>query len=73
MWNRKEVFGRDAESWARISLFYCCFYMALAGLFQCMLGVFMALIDKRMPTYYNQFSVMSRQAIDGHILGVQVK
>lgn len=72
IWNseRKELFGRDAESWARISLFYCCFYMALAGLFACMVAVFMAIIDKRMPTYHSQYGVMGRQAIDGRIVGV---
>ena len=71
-WNpeRKEFFGRDGESWAKISLFYCCFYMALAGIFACMVAIFMAIIDKRMPTYYNQYSVMGHQAVDGVTTGV---
>jgi hypothetical protein len=72
IWNpeRKEVLGRGSESWVRISLFYCCYYMALAGFFTCCVAVFMAIIDKRMPTYAEKHSVMSRQAVDGHIVGV---
>lgn len=72
VWNpdKKEFLGRDGESWARISLFYCCFYMALAGLFACMLAIFMAIIDKRIPTYPNEFSVMANQRINDRIVGV---
>lgn len=71
-WNpvKKEVFGRDGESWAKISLFYACFYMALAGIFAVMLAIFMAIIDKRQPTYYNEFSVMWQQKVEVTHVGV---
>ena len=72
IWNpvKKEVFGRDGESWARISLFYACFYMFLAGIFAVQVAIFMAIIDKRMPTYYNEFSVMWQQKVDTVHVGV---
>ena len=71
-WNpdKKEVFGRDGESWSKISLFYACFYMTLAGIFAVMLAIFMAIIDKRMPTYHNEFSVMWQQKVDVVHVGV---
>lgn len=72
VWNpdKKEVFGRDAESWSRISLFYACFYMMVAGIFALMLAIFMAIIDKRMPTYCNEFSVMWQQKVNVDHVGV---
>jgi sodium/potassium-transporting ATPase subunit beta len=72
IWNpeRKEVLGRDGESWAKFSLFYACFYMFLAGMFAAMVAVFMAIIDKRMPTYHNEFSVMWQQKVDVTHVGV---
>lgn len=72
IWNpdRKEIFGRDGLSWAKLGLFYACFYMAIAGLFCTMLAIFMAIIDKREPTYYNQFSVMWAQKVNLESVGV---
>ena len=72
VWNpeKKEVLGRDGESWAKISLFYACFYLFLAGIFAAMLAVFMAIIDKRMPTYHNEFSVMWQQKVNLLHVGV---
>ncbi len=72
IWNpeKKEVCGRDGESWAKISLFYACFYMCLAGFFAVMIAIFMAIIDKRIPTYYNEFSVMWQQKVDVTHVGV---
>lgn len=67
---KKEVMGRDGESWAKISLFFACFYMFLAGMFAVMLAIFMAIIDKRMPTYYNEFSVMWQQKVEVTHVGV---
>jgi len=72
LWNpeKKEVCGRDGESWAKISLFYACFYMCLAGLFAVMVAIFMAIIDKRIPTYHNEFSVMWQQKVEVTHVGV---
>ena len=67
---KKEVFGRDGLSWARLGLYYACFYMTLAGVFAVMVAVFMAIIDKRMPTYHNEFSVMWQQKVDATPVGV---
>ena len=72
VWNpqTKEFCGRDGESWAKMSLFYFCFYIGIATFFASFLAVFMAIIDKRIPTYSSYSNVMSRQAIDGKIIGV---
>jgi hypothetical protein len=72
LWNpeKKEICGRDGESWAKISLFYACFYMFLAGIFAIMIAIFMAIIDKRMPTYHNEFSVMWQQKVEVTHVGV---
>jgi sodium/potassium-transporting ATPase subunit beta len=72
LWNpdTKEVMGRDGASWAKLSLFYFCFYVTLAFIFAAMLLIFWAIIDKRIPPYSNQSSVMARQAINGRIVGV---
>ena len=72
VWNpdKREICGRDGLSWARIGLFYACFYMFIAGLFCTMVAVFMAIIDKREPTYYNDFSVMWHQKVDDLHVGV---
>lgn len=67
---KKEIFGRDGLSWAKLGLFYACFYMAIAGVFCTMVAIFMAIIDKREPTYYNEFSVMSAQKVDLTYVGV---
>jgi sodium/potassium-transporting ATPase subunit beta len=68
--DKKEIFGRDGLSWAKLGLFYACYYMTLAGLFCTMLAIFMAIIDKREPTYYNDFSVMWQQKVDDYHVGV---
>lgn len=72
IWNpaNKEFLGRDGLSWAKISLFYFCYYLALAALFASMLSIYMAIIDKRTPPYTGKSNVMNRQAIDGKIVGV---
>lgn len=71
-WNshKKEFFGRNGKSWAKISLFYFCFYASLASIFAAFLAIFMAIIDKRIPTYTIHSNAMSRQAIDGKVIGV---
>jgi hypothetical protein len=65
LWNpdRKEVCGRDGLAWARLGLYYGCFYLTIAGLFSVMVAIFMAIIDKREPTYYNQYSVFNEQKV----------
>lgn len=68
--DRKEVFGRDGLSWAKLGLFYACFYMCIAGVFCTMLAIFMAIIDKREPTYFNDFSVMWQQKVETVHVGV---
>lgn len=72
LWNsqKKEFCGRNGKSWAKISLFYFCFYIGLASFFAAFVAVFMAIIDKRTPTYTGLSNVMSRQAINGKIIGV---
>ena len=44
--------------------------MFLAGIFAVQVAIFMAIIDKRMPTYYNEFSVMWQQKVDTVHVGV---
>lgn len=40
------VMGRNGSSWAKIGLFYICFYSFLAGFFAAMLAVFLTTIQK---------------------------
>jgi sodium/potassium-transporting ATPase subunit beta len=40
------VMGRNGNSWAKIGLFYICFYSFLAGFFAAMLAVFLTTINK---------------------------
>jgi len=47
----REVFGRDGLAWAKIGLFYFVWFMFLAGLFASFVGIFMAIVDKRIPPY----------------------
>jgi hypothetical protein len=47
----REVCGRDGISWAKIALFYFVWFMFLAGLFASFVGIFMAIVDKRIPPY----------------------
>ena len=47
----REVCGRDGLAWAKIGLFYFVWFMFLAGLFATMVAIFMAIVDKRIPTY----------------------
>jgi hypothetical protein len=56
---RKEFFGRDGASWAKISIFYAVFYLLLCALFTALLMIFMKTIDINKPTYFNEQSVMA--------------
>ena len=47
----REVCGRDGLAWAKIALYYFVYLMFLAGLFASFVAIFMAIIDKRIPTY----------------------
>jgi hypothetical protein len=47
----REVCGRDGLGWAKIGLFYFVWFMFLAGLFASLVAIFMAIIDKRIPSY----------------------
>jgi sodium/potassium-transporting ATPase subunit beta len=40
------VMGRNGSSWAKIGLFYICFYAFLAGFFAAMLAVFLSTIQE---------------------------
>lgn len=47
----REVCGRDGLAWAKIALYYFVYFMFLAGLFASFVAIFMAIVDKRIPTY----------------------
>ena len=55
----REVCGRDGLSWAKISLFYFVWFMFLAGLFASFIGIFMAIVDKRIPPYRGNSSAIA--------------
>ena len=55
----REVFGRDGLSWAKIALFYFIWCMFLAGLFASFVGIFMAIVDKRIPPYRGNSSAIA--------------
>jgi sodium/potassium-transporting ATPase subunit beta len=63
MYNKetREVIGRDGMSWAKISLFYFVFYSILASLFVGLVAVFVATLDRQVPTYYAKSSVMDNR------------
>ncbi|CAF4283248.1 unnamed protein product, partial [Adineta steineri] len=45
----REVLGRDGLSWAKIAFYYFAWFMLLAGIFASFVGIFMAIVDKRIP------------------------
>ncbi|CAF0921117.1 unnamed protein product [Didymodactylos carnosus] len=47
------------EVCAKISLFYFVWFMLLAGIFASLLGIFMAIIDKRIPTFRGNSSALA--------------
>ncbi len=55
----REVCGRDGLSWAKIGLFYFIWCMFLAGLFASFVGIFMAILDKRIPPYRGNSSALA--------------
>ena len=54
----KECIGRDGASWAKVSVCYMVFYAGLASFFIALMGVFLATMSFKVPTYYNEKSVM---------------
>jgi hypothetical protein len=55
----REVCGRDGLAWAKIGLFYFVWLMFLAGLFASLVGIFMAIVDKRIPTFRGNSSAIA--------------
>lgn len=55
----REVFGRDGLSMAKIGLFYFLWFMSVAGLFASFVGIFMAIVDKRIPPYRGNSSAIA--------------
>ncbi|XP_046676077.1 sodium/potassium-transporting ATPase subunit beta-2-like isoform X2 [Homalodisca vitripennis] len=53
LWNSetKQFLGRTAGSWAKILLFYCCFYACLIGFFSAMLAIFYQTLDMKVPKW----------------------
>lgn len=66
LWNNetKEFCGRDGASWGKVSLFYAIFYLLLGGFFVGMLAVFVQIMPKDVPTYYNEASVMASRGVN---------
>jgi sodium/potassium-transporting ATPase subunit beta len=54
-----EVCGRDGLAWAKIAIFYFVWAMFLAGLFASFVGIFMAIVDKRIPPYRGNSSAIA--------------
>jgi sodium/potassium-transporting ATPase subunit beta len=71
-WNyqKKEFLGRTKESWLKICLFYFCFFIGLGIFFTSCVVVHMATLDLVKPEYYNNYSVMNQQYIDGKHVGI---
>lgn len=55
----REVCGRDGLGWAKIGLFYFVWFMFLAGLFASLVAIFMAIVDKRIPTFRGNSSAIA--------------
>lgn len=53
LWNSEtnQFLGRTAGSWAKILLFYCCFYACLIGFFSSMLAIFYQTLDMKVPKW----------------------
>src|SRR4051812_28304609 len=60
-WNPKyrEVCGRDGLSWAKNGFYYFVWLMFMAGLFASFVGIFMAIVDKRIPPYRGNSSAIA--------------
>jgi hypothetical protein len=71
-WNyqKKEFLGRTKESWLKICVFYFCFFIGLGIFFTSCVVVHMATLDLVKPEYYNNYSVMNQQYIDGKHVGI---
>lgn len=55
----RECIGRDGMSWAKISVFYCLFYIGLASFYVALLAVFLTTVSREHPTYYAATSTMA--------------
>ncbi|CAF1592366.1 unnamed protein product [Rotaria magnacalcarata] len=55
----REVCGRDGLAWAKIALFYFVWCMFMAGIFASFVGIFMAIVDKRIPPYRGNSSAIA--------------
>ena len=55
----REVCGRDGLGWAKIGLFYFVWFMFVAGIFASFVGIFMAIVDKRIPPYRGNSSAIA--------------
>ncbi|XP_054282420.1 sodium/potassium-transporting ATPase subunit beta-2 [Macrosteles quadrilineatus] len=53
LWNSEtgQFLGRTAGSWAKILLFYFCFYSVLIGFFSAMLAIFYQTLDSKVPKW----------------------
>ncbi|XP_033637390.1 sodium/potassium-transporting ATPase subunit beta-1-like isoform X1 [Asterias rubens] len=58
VWNSEkgEVLGRNAKSWAQITLFYVIYYACLAAFWAGLLYVFLQTVDLEKPTYSSYVS-----------------
>lgn len=54
-----EVCGRDGLSWAKIALYYFVWFMFHAGIFASFVGIFMAIVDKRIPPFRGNSSAIA--------------
>ncbi|UJR10832.1 hypothetical protein I4U23_015019 [Adineta vaga] len=55
----REVCGRDGLSWAKIALYFFVCFMFMAGIFGSFVGIFMAIVDKRIPPYRGDSSAIA--------------
>ncbi|CAF3674156.1 unnamed protein product [Rotaria sp. Silwood1] len=55
----REVCGRDGLGWAKIAFSYFVLFMSMAGIFASFSGIFMAIVDKRIPPYRGNSSVFA--------------
>lgn len=55
----REVCGRDGLAWAKIALYFCVWCLFMAGLFASHVGIFMAIVDKRIPPYRGNSSAIA--------------
>ncbi|CAF1385813.1 unnamed protein product [Didymodactylos carnosus] len=55
----QEVCGRDGIGWLKLGLSYFTWMILLAGIFASLLGIFMAVIDKQIPTFRGNSSALA--------------